>query len=106
MSEENQSNSKTDSAANGDCRPVPCSPFCDICGGSGVTNCGTLGEIDAGDCDACEKGIVRARLDFEDRATVNRLEEHVCENDSLEEVLFWAIGRIRFLEANIKIEDA
>jgi hypothetical protein len=25
MSEENQSNSKTDSAANGDCRPVPCS---------------------------------------------------------------------------------
>lgn len=25
MSEENQSNSKTDSAANGDCRPVHCS---------------------------------------------------------------------------------
>jgi len=25
MSEENQSNSKTDSVAHGDCRPVPCS---------------------------------------------------------------------------------
>jgi hypothetical protein len=27
MSAENLPNSKTDSAANGDCRPVPCSPF-------------------------------------------------------------------------------
>jgi hypothetical protein len=26
MSEENQPNSKTDSIAHGDCRPVPCSP--------------------------------------------------------------------------------
>ena len=85
MSEENPPNSKTNSTANGDCRPVPCSPFC----GS-----------DAEECDECDHGIVRVRLDFEDRALVSRLEDHAMTHDAYEAILFWAIGRIRFLEAN------
>jgi len=67
--------------------PVPLSPFC---------------ESEEEECDECIQGIVRVDLDFEDRELVSKLEDHAMIHDSYEAILFWAIGRIRFLESASK----
>ena len=68
---------------------VPHSPFC---------------QSNEEECNECDHGIVRVKLDFEDRSFVNDLEDHICQNDALEAVLFWAVARIRFLEANTQAD--
>lgn len=74
----------SDKDLNRNNEPVPFSPFC---------------ENEEEECDECNAGIVRVELDFEDRELVSKLEGHAMIHDAYEAILYWAIGRIRFLEA-------